>query len=150
MQNNQTVGEYAFPSLCTETVSPLLLSRSLLLRLCSCYLVSGHYEDGIALIEQVYYNLRSSVDKSIDDPEKIFAMHGHLATTDLKTVFTDRFPDSELIFHYIQFLLLIEDVDRAVYVLSILPHGIKSEPDFLLIAAYLISSVVSNCYLSSY
>ena len=71
-------------------------------------------------------------------------MHGHLATMDLKTVYTDRFPDSELLFYYIQFLLLTEDMDRAVYVLSILPHGIQSEPDFLLIAAYLICSVVSN------
>lgn len=118
------------------------MSRSLLLRLCSCYLLSGHYQEGIELLERVFYNLRSSIDNGCDDPVEVLAMHGQLATVDLKTIFTDQFPDSELIMFYIKFLLLADDMDRAVFILSLLPHGLNSEPDFLLIAAYLINLVV--------
>ena len=144
MQNNQTVGEYPFPSLCTETVPPLLLSRYLLLRLCSCYLVSENYHAGLELLEKVFYNVRRVADGTSDDSENIFAIHGQLITTDLTTVYTDHIPDPELILFYVKFLILTENTNHAVFVLSALPHGMKYEPDFVMIAAYLVSSIVRN------
>ena len=143
-QNHKKIGEYILPTLGCPTVSPLLLSRPLLLRLCNGYLLSGDYHAGVELLERVFYKVKRLQASGCEDPSLLFAMHGQLATPDLKTVFVDESPDSELLLYYIKFLLLLGDITKAVYLLSCLPRGLNHDVDMLLLHAYLTYVLVSN------
>ena len=144
IQNNSKIGEYNFPTPGCPTVPPLLLSRPLLLRLCNAYLLAGNYKEGVELLERVFFKIHKAQENGYEDPTVLFAMHGQLMTSDLKDVFTDAYPDHELVMYYVKFLVLVGDATKAVFLLSCLPHGMKYEPDFLILNAYLTNVMVCD------
>ena len=145
LQNGHCVGEYVFPAVYCETVDPMLRCRPLLLQLSRAFLEGKEYTAGVSLLERVFYAARDTVNEGCEDPREIFVTHTPLfrGNDDGSFICFDRRRlDPELVLFYLQFLFLSDDRNRTIFLLTQLPRGIDFEPDFLILAAFLMNFMV--------